>query len=324
MLILDELKDRLFKYEKAYMARKSENVHLEDIQKLSFDYNELITSEIAKQNDSYGHAKVIKKYAGLDPNCIFNFVIEHAPYIYKDFVNSLDILYRTPIVCMSDFRKKILENRAGKQAYVIGPYIAYAEDYYSKDMFQSEKAKYGKTLLVLPKHSGSERPQSYNIQEFINEIESIKYNFDTVMVCIYARDFRNGNLWKVYRDMGYIIVSAGYVFSENFLSRQKTILKLADAVIMNGFTTGLGYAVYLNKPCYMYNQQIQDEPKGSIIKYADQIFCEEFYKLREVFNNKTFQRTEEQRKLCNYIFGLDKVLSKEQMREMLIPLLLKR
>lgn len=324
MYLLNEMKERLYQYEKAYRLRKLNHVHLEDIPTLSFDYKRWGTSEIAAQNDSYGQATILKQYAGLDPDSIFNFTIEHGLFLYKDHFYPPDIYYRTPMICMSDFRKNFLEKRLGKRAYAIGPYIAYAEEYYPKDLFQSEKARYGRILLVFPVHSSPNTNTNYNMRKFIREIESIRSGFDTVMVCMYARDIRRDKLWKTFMDMGYVIVSAGYHSDKLFLSRLKTILNLSDAVVMNAITAGLGYAVYMNKPCYVFKQRLEKEYSSSVAKYEERIRCEEYYKLMETFSDRTFQPKEDYREICNYVYGMDKVKSKEEMKELLMPLLVKR
>ncbi len=314
MFLIEVVKNIIFDIKKIYVLKRIKWVDIENILLLSFDCKELKTKEIAYQNDVYGIATVIKQYAKLNSECVFNFTIEHGIYLLENFVFPPDVIYNTSVVCMGDYRKKIL-NKIGKDAITIGPYIAYAKDYYSKKRFEKAKHKYGKTLLVFPTHSSSKLSLKYIVQDFINEIESIKDRYNTVMVCLYWLDIKK-DIVKQYKDKGYTLVCAGYGNDKYFLNRLKTIIKLSDAVIFNDVGTGLGYAVYLNKPCYIFKQQIE---KVNIESAPEQEgkFGKEYYKLLNIFGDKNFVLTKEQIELCNFIYGLDRVKSEVKLKNIL-------
>lgn len=298
--------------------KKSKKIEITDLKKLKSEKN--YSLEIGC-NAAYGIAYQLKKFSGINENVPLNCTLEHGAYFVK-FVCHYEVTHPVShIITVSPFREEVIRELTDIIPIAIGPYIAYAEEYRSETYVKDEKAKKGRVLLVMPSHSTKAGIGDYNIEKFIHIIEKNRKEFDTVMVCLHWEDMNKG-LWKPYKKMGYTLVSAGSVISPYFLSRLKYIFNLSDAVIFNAVTTGMAYAMYMNKPFKLIRQDISYSTIST--NNSLELEVEDFGEtLMEVFSysDNEFSITQEQRKLGNYLFGLEKIKSKKEMKRLLTPLL---
>ncbi len=135
---------------------------------------------------------------------------------------------------------------------------------------------------------------------------------------MHFEDMKRG-LWKLYKDKGYCIVSAGNIESPYFLNRLKYIISLSDAVVMNAVTTGMAYAMYMNRPVRVISQQVKHKVIGCN-NSNDFELESQVGKAYEIFNENRFVITREQKIFGDYVFGLENVKSKEEMRKLLLTL----
>jgi hypothetical protein len=305
-----------------YMHEQAKDVDIYDIEKLSYQYGFLKTSEIASQNDFYGIARTLKKFAGISEDIPLYGTIEHGMYFENGYCWCDDIRYPTKnIVCMSEFRSNVISRLTFKEPTVIGPYIAYAENFYSDAKMHEIKNNIGKTLLVMPVHSLNGIDEKYDIEDFIKEINHIKdeYEYSSVMVCLYWKELVEEFILP-YRENGYKIVSAGHIYDKYFLNRLRAIIELSDGVLMNRIGTNLGYSMYFGKPCRLYPQKIEYERKDALMKTAYYLASDEYVLLNKLFSNAKMEITEEQISACNYIFGLNEVKNQQQMKAIMTKL----
>lgn len=298
-------------------AKQQKKVEITDIKGLLSEKVSIVNGV----NSGYGVAYQLKQYAGIDMDIPLNCTIEHGAYLVR-MVCQAEVKHHTShILVFSPFREEVVSELTDITPIAIGPYIAYADSYYPEEYIERIKKKMGKVLLVMPSHSTSAVNVSYNIKQFIQQIENEKKKFDTVMVCIHWEDLKKG-FWRPYKEKGYTVVSAGNIYSSSFLNRMKYMFCLSDAVIVNAVTTGMAYALSMNVPVKIINQKMH----YNLTHYNNILELEgENYntKLYELFGNYTFSITEEQIQLGNYIFGLKDVKTKEEMRRILQPLLRK-
>ncbi len=299
-----------------------ENDRLEITNKIEVDnIKQLLSEKMSYIPDigSYGICYQLKCYAGIDVNAILNkCTIEHGLAIYK-YVCQIEVQHHVSrILTYSPFREKVIRELTELIPVAIGPYIAYAEDYQSNETIEKKKNETGRVLLVMPNHSIREIKSMYNCDSFIREIERVKKKFDTVMVCLYFEDLKSG-MWKPYKEKGYHIVSAGFPGSPHFFSRLKYILSLSDAMILNEYSTGMAYAMYMGKPVHLIRQKIEHIATGCNNCYQlENRQCDEIY---ELFYNDQFVITEKQIEFGKYMFGLDCVKSAEEMKKLLLSLI---
>ena len=244
--IVDKFRKIIFTRE----IKKRENYSIFDYKLLAQDMS-LYTKEYA-DNDFYGLAKIVKKVMNIpEDNCVDG-CIEHG----FNYDNDISDVYTAPsvIYAFGEKRKEFLKDLyPNKKIYCISPYIQYVKGIYSNKKLEELKSKFGKTLLAMPSHSTHYHTVNYNKKLFIKEIERIKqkYNFDTVLICLYWKDILQGEDIE-YLKQDYIICTAGHLYDPNFLKRLKSIILLSDLVISNSIGTNLGYSIVLNKPYYLY------------------------------------------------------------------------
>ncbi len=273
---------------------------------------------------AYGVVSSILEYMGEDVNTTFiTCPIEHGLTITNRFVTAFEHLNNSNyIITNSQYNEDKINNVSEKKVIKIGPYIAYANGVLARDMINETKERNGRTLLIMPTHSIKGYENQYDIDAFLHEINMVKKSFDTVMVCMYYYDI----LCKrhiPYKNAGYQIVSAGNS-STFFLSKLRSILDLSDAVMCNNYTTGLQYAIYLDKPVYVFESELvwKNTSFNNVDKFDSGMRCMENMKVFfDLCNDRNFGKLEEQKKWGEYMFGIKQVLSKEEMKSTLKPVI---
>lgn len=239
---------KLYLYNKE--IKKREKYSIFNYKELAKDM-ELVTKEYG-YNSFYGLADIVKKVEGLPLNKPLDAAIEHGA-IFGLWVNEID-KKKNVIYAFGEWRKKYLQKKfPEKTIYCISPYIQYVD--YNMDIKELNKLKekFGKTLLVFPDHSTHHINITFDFKSFIDEIERvrIRYNFKTVLVCIYWKDILN-KMHKKFEVHDYKICTAGHIYDTNFLKRLKSIIYLSDVVMGNNLGTYIGYSLFLGKPFYYY------------------------------------------------------------------------
>lgn len=282
-------------------------------------------TEICTDNNCFGIGYSIRKYADYKKSYI-NGWIEHG-YFYADAISDLAAISFAKSIITFGNHREIINNRLlpYKRCIKIGPYIHYAEDYIDTDAFSKLKKSLGRVLLVFPVHSGTGEKVVYEKKDLLKKVESIACDFDTVLFSLFWSDITSDYIQEIEK-MGYRIVCSGHRFDPNFLSRQKTIIQLADVTMSNGLGTNLVYCTYLKKPHWLFNQESRTVSLNSIgdkhIEYQkknkDNVKIESL--LYRAFGDYSNILSEEQYKLCKDLFGFDDIKSSEEMKEILISL----
>ncbi|MCB0317360.1 MAG: class I SAM-dependent methyltransferase [Bdellovibrionales bacterium] len=294
---------------------------IEEIEELSRDRSEPVSSEIHTGNIWYGHAKAIKSFCDLPSDYPIKAVIEHGP----KFGSSVEAWEtNSPLPAMfvyGNFRYKALAPATNKALFTIGSMLSYTEHYLNKQDLREEKKRLGKSLLVFPTHGTHHIDHKFDLNSYCNDLFELSKNFDSVQVCMYWREITRG--WhKNFLDKGFEVVTAGHMYDENFLSRLKSIIEPATLVTSNKMGTHFGYCIQMNKPFYfLSNQKIEFEksPEGNSEVFAkwaswgDVHQFQENLELIEASSCLQDQISSRQQELANKYWGLDKVKSKEEL-----------
>lgn len=260
-----------------------------------------------KDNNLYGLGYVLNKKLDLDFN---KNLIEHG-LIFGSLVQEHSIRsYAKGIITFSNYREKFINKYSDKKIYKIGPYIQYAENIFDEEVIAEYKRSLGSVLLVFPSHSITDTDAKYNVEEFCLDIHEKSVGFDSVIVCLYWKDILNG-YDLLYKEKGYLIVTAGHSYDYNFLSRLKTIINLSDFMITNNIGTHLIYSAALGKGCFVYDQEVKyfSQILGSkeLNQRNDddlQSYQRDTVLLKKAFGERKNNLTKEQRKLCEFFGGI--------------------
>ena len=281
--------------------------------------------ELCTDNNCFGIGYCLRQYIGSSKSYI-NAMAEHG-YFFGSYVQELaKDIYAKKILTFSDLRKNHIESVIdNKEVIPIGPYIHYAPDYYNELRLKQEKAKFGRLLLVFFSHSATGKSVSFDLDELINKINSVRNDFDTIVVSLFWSDI-NPLIEKRLKDEGYLIFSSGHRYDYYFLSRQKTMIKLADVTMSNFTGTHLAYCSYLNKPHWIIRQIITSKALNSkgranmVVSekmMKDAINRQEQEELYQAFSSYSTCLNESQKEICDKYFGLSCVRSVDEMREIL-------
>ncbi len=162
---------------------------------------------------------------------------------------------------------------------------------------------------------------SFDLDALIEKINSIRKGFQTVVISLFWSDI-NPEIEKRLKDEGYLIFSSGHRYDYYFLSRQKTMIKLADMTMSNYIGTHIAYCSYLNKPHWAIKQKVKhtalnDKGKANVaiveIMRNDIVNQQEKEELYQVFAEYSDVLTDAQRRVCDKYFGLSYVRSEEEI-----------
>lgn len=278
----------------------------------------LCTREVYRANSFYGIERAFRLYAGTN-KCI-KACIEHGVHFGK-YTNEQE-LDNSGLPCLITFgseRYKHICEVSNTPVVMVGPYVAYAEDYLSQTEFVLAKNLVGKTLLVFPSHSVDRVQVNFEASSFLREIEKIRKYLcaDSVLVCLYYRDLLNGCA-DIYEHMGYSVVTAGYREDALFLPRLRSIIQLADWTMSNSVGTHIGYCSYMGKPHYVYNQEQFYVANSAFDRseFDNEFSASQAKEKEEVAFAFTslFEKDDRKKKeVLNRYWGFDKVLSVDKM-----------
>ena len=188
------------------------------------------------------------------------------------------------------------------------------------------KSELGKILLVFPSHGIIGSSATYNSNDFIAEIERIRKDYDTVLISLYWTDALNPLIVSQYENKGYKIVTSGHRFDINFLSRQRSIIELADYTISNNLGTHVGYCIYLNKPHYIYRQKVnysyrdkktEKHISSSRTEENMKTYLQELNEVCSFFDQDIRKITSAQQKVVAEFWGMDQIKTPDQLKSVL-------
>lgn len=286
----------------------------------------LLSENCKSRNGMYGVEYSILNYIGEDYNkaCI-TCPFEHGLTISNKFLSAYEHTNNSNYIITNGlYNKNKITKISDKNVIMIGPYITYAKSIFSEERLLEIKHKNGRTLLIFPTHGITGFEPRFDMSKFLDEIKKASSNFETIVVCMYYHDVIC-NYHKQYKKEGYKVVSAGNGRNKFFLNKLKSIIQLSDAVIANNYTTGLQYAICLNKPVYIV-KNLDFKWKNSSFNNVDKFDADLYdsYSLEtflQICDDPTFNNLQKQREWGNYMFGLDQVKNREELCSLLTPVI---
>lgn len=224
----------------------------------------------------------------------------------------------TGYITLGDFRKKFLQEKYRLPVYTVGPYIAYAEQYYDEELLKKKKEEWGRTLLIFYAHNHEWLHKVYEDNDFIRFIKEQQSQFDTLALCCYWADLEEDYV-HAFEEMGVKIVTSGFRSDCNFMRRQKSLLTLADAVLTNDIGSHVGYSIYMNKPLTYYETKVtEQESRERLTDKAVWLIEKNKKEIAKCFlpkEGKLYEKiTLQQKEVCMFYFGLEYVRTPEEMK----------
>lgn len=260
-------------------------------------------NEIYDSDSYYGLSHILKEFSGY--KYLIASEIEHGVYFGRGNSDSIKVM--PTVITFGNERKKILRSKTTRPVLTIGPYIQYLQHNYPIEQLKREL---GKTILVFPIHTLETISVDYEINEFINFIDTVKEaeNVQTVLVSLYFNDISK---WAPrYEKAGYRVVCSGYRTDIDFLQRQKAFYEVSDLVVTNGVGTHIGYAVYCGKPVSLFEQQYQysfqnpERIKDAMPFAEEEIASSNVEKVKECFRGVNTTLSARQYEIVRDFWGL--------------------
>lgn len=261
------------------------------------------TNEVHPPNDWYSHAKIFKKFLGLDEKYQFKFVIEHGSFL-TPLMSPPEMESPFSIIVTSNkFRAKILK-KYKDYSFSVGPFIHYAKNFYTKAQIIAEKERLGKNILVFPGHSAVHHIQKFDNEWFIKEIKKIAKDFDSIRICLYWSDIQLG-FHKYYQNLGFECITAGHIIDPNFLPRLKGIIEIADLTMSNDIGTHIGFSVFMDKPHILFHRfpRLQANRKWERELTIRHWQSKPFQEILDSFAKVSYKITPKQRSIANKYYG---------------------
>lgn len=297
------------------MVDEYKDLDVYNLVKLSRPVNNIPLADRVATNAGYAHMYHLKHFSEVPEEMLMNCVIEHGFYTMRG-AYIYEIMQDTPtILTFSDFRKEIIESLYDIKAIPIGPYIRYVDGVISDDETEELHRRNGRTLLVMPAHCSREESKIYDFDELFGTIDSLKKEFEKIIVSLPIFDLQRG-VHKVFAEKGYDVVAVGAGTDRKYLRRLRTLIELSDAVFANAFTTGLVYAVYLNKPVYLLNQEIKIKNEVKTLYRTEE--TEIVDKFIEVSSDSTFGNISAQTVWGIKFAGFNCIKNKAELKKILL------
>lgn len=279
----------------------------------------LVTDEVFKFNDLYGHAYVLKKYAQLKQHYQIKGVLEHAAMLF-DHVWPNDLAVPLPAhFVFSSHRFPFLRQLTNKALFAIGPSIHYAEPIFSEKELKEIKEALGKTLLVFLPHSSQSLIFKYDYEEIFSHLRKFEKEFDNILICVAWRDILL-DFEKPFISCGYTCVTAGHIHDINFLSRLKTLILLSSHTMSFNFGSHIGFCVYLNKPHFVVplkktSVEGPEEIKKTATYKGGPLGAGQSEYFLNFFKEPLEDITPKQMELVDFYWGLSDIKKPEELRE---------
>ncbi len=311
---------------KAILDLRKPSHYVLDYQKIISGKRHFFIDEFYRANGFYGIGHVIRRYSGYRKK--INACIEHGMYwgdYYLEFEAKNSGL--NGMITFGKGRRSVLEKEADVPVYTIGPYINYAKCLLSEKEQDKLKKEWGDTLLIFPTHSVENLQADFDENSFLEWIESFRkeHRYQTVLICLYYKDILLGRDQK-YKEKGYKIVTAGYLYDPLFLDRLNTFLELADYTLSNFVGTHLCYCVAKGKGHTIYNQEVSLNAFVSDEKtdYPQDSTGELERKLKDIFSDYEKVPLKRQEEIIDFWCGMGETKSRTELLEILESLESKR
>ena len=262
----------------------------------------------------YGHAYQLLKYSGLQLNdLIYCPIIEHgipygANYDKKRYPKKNSYIFQ------GRYNQKEWEEKRKSKAYYIGPYIHYADNFYTKEKIDSYKKQNGTSALIFLPHSWETNQIMINVENSLERYQKVvNDSIEHVFVCVYCQDVQMVPE-KLVQNKNVTFVSAGYKTDNMFISRLKTILSLADYVFYTSISSSIGYAYYLGKQVVC---DISEEELANTYQCFGQAGVNKLLEFKNAFGDGPYFSKEEQKNVVEKYWGLNEIKSPEEIRQMI-------
>jgi FkbM family methyltransferase len=212
----------------------------------------LRTPETFKPNDFYGHARLLKRYAGLPENFILRAVMPHGPSFCSKLWETELKDPCTSVLAISEQQRSLYGAQSPhKTAQLIGSPVLYAARM-MEDELAAQRAQ-ARGTIAFPTHSTHHVTVQFDQASFIEFLRALPPEFQPVRVCLYWRDIQLGR-HRDYLAAGLECTTAGHMFDPEFVPRVLRLLAAHRQAAANKLGSCVYYAAALDLPVLLFAQ----------------------------------------------------------------------
>ena len=275
---------------------------------------ELSTYEIFDANAYYGNDYVIKLYANWPLDRPLKLVVPHGSVLNSQYIWDAERQARLPaVLAYSEDRARAYRQHTRKFPISSAPPLAYIPGLMGLDA-STDVPRRG--TLFFPSHSTHHLTAHTDFEGLAESLLRLDERLQPVTVCIYWRDYELGrHLPFHYR--GLRVVSAGHIYDREFLFRLYFLCRSHLYAASNSLGTHLAYSLISGCTFFYHdgfdvlqsgtNEFLRTKSKNS----------DDSLQLKEVFSEPVMSTTESQYQLVSRLYGIDRVLSPQRMRQVL-------
>jgi hypothetical protein len=138
------------------------------------------------------------------------------------------------ILVARDDEKTFLESVGIQGVYAVGLPFAYVPEI--------DVQRRGSALLVMPVHSLAYTTHDWRFDEYVDQIDAIRGDFEEVVVCVHPACIHNGYWAPQFSRRGYRLITGATATDQNALKRLSRLLKSFSHVTTNGYGSHIAYA----------------------------------------------------------------------------------
>ncbi len=205
-------------------------------------------------NAYYGHINVLRKYCDKKIPVGIPGLLQHGWTVGSGIYSSVRKDLPFDLFVWNERNHVLAQERGYNNVQTIGAPFLYLNLNQRWD-----KPKYdGNKLLLFPVHTteweGLLDPVSF-FKGYVQEIERIKSEFDSIHACLYFIEYNNPQIRKVFQNADINVTTLGYRSrNPNFLT---TFIKVAndfEYISSNILSTAVFYSLYLGKKVFIYGE----------------------------------------------------------------------
>lgn len=276
-----------------------------------------VTAEKHGPNDFYGHAAMLKAYAGWPAHRPLPLYIQHGVrFDLGCWARDALPEHRMGFV-PSQWRVDALSGRVEQRLVPVGPYLHYSPPLWDPAETEAAARGAGRLLLAYPAHSTHWINTDYDVGVFCAQINALRPRFDSVLVCLYWKDILRG-VHRRYGAEGFRCVTAGHIYDPKFMPRQRSILEAGAAVLTNQLGSHVGYAIHLGKPVQLLHAEVvQTAEKTRMLEQSTAKTRLDVDRFRAAFAPPPEGITSAQLELIEKYWGLSAVKNPMEIRSVL-------
>jgi FkbM family methyltransferase len=117
------------------------------------------------------------------------------------------------------------------------------------------------TLLVMPIHSVGYTTHRWPMEEYADQVEAIRKDFDEVLVCVHPSCWEHGYWVPQFQRRGFTLIRGAHGEDRNGLRRVAALLSAVEFVTTNGMGSHLAYGAYFGAKVSVYGIYAEEKPE---------------------------------------------------------------